>query len=72
MDSPIRIVPVEGNTNIFASSPILRYFVKLLENTNEMHRMFFSNVFHSEIIDNECERYRLGLVCPQPWYRSTL
>ena len=72
MNPPIVVIPIEGNPNILAARPILGDFVMLFENTNQMHRMLFSNVFHSKIIDDKCERDRTSLVSPQARDRFAL
>jgi hypothetical protein len=38
--------------------------VMLLENANQMHCIFFSNIFQSEIIDNKSERNSPGCMSP--------
>ena len=64
MDSAIVVVPIKGDSNVFAACPIFRNFVMLFENANQMHRMFFPNILYPKIIDNKCEQDGSGFMSP--------
>ncbi len=64
MNSVIVVVPIKGDSNVFAACAIFGNFVMLFENTNQMHRMFFPNILYPEMIDIKCEQDGLGLMSP--------
>ena len=65
MDLAIFVIPVHCNTNVPVSGPVCAAFVMLLDDGFEMERVFFPNVFHAEIIHNQCEGNGTCCVFPE-------
>ena len=59
------VIPFEGDPAIKIARQILCDFVCFFYAPYEMLHMFFTNIFHSEIINNQSERYRSPLVLPK-------
>ena len=58
------VIPLEGYTAVEAPLPIDCAFVMLLQNMNQMIRMFLSNVLHTEVVYHQGELHRPGDVLP--------
>ena len=68
----ILVVPVHGNSQVSLTFSVFFNFVMLLENPDEMHEVFFSNVFNAKIIHNERETGGAPFVLPIAWCEFAL
>jgi hypothetical protein len=66
------VVLVQCYPNESCSCPIACEFVMFLECVFEMLGVFLAFVFHPEVINNQCELYRLCVVFPKTGYQVAL
>ena len=65
MDFALGVIPVERESEVTFAFPVFSDVVMLFNGVDEMIGVFFADVFHSEIVDNEGERDRSPIVRPQ-------
>ena len=58
------VVPSKVDTGVFLAFPVFRDRVVLLKDRTEVQGVAFSNIFNTEVIDNEGECDELPLVTP--------
>lgn len=61
----IIIVPLESDSTVDAVSMVNGDIIMFFECWNEMVDIVIANVFHTEIINDQCKLYWPCLVCPQ-------
>ena len=59
------VVLVQCDANIVGAHPISINFVVLLEHSEEMLGVFFTNEFDAKVIDYQGELYGAPVMCPQ-------
>jgi hypothetical protein len=64
MDLFAFVVPVQGNTNILISRPVIGYFVVLFQSIREVESMFLTNIFVTKIINYKGELDRPLIMLP--------
>ena len=47
-------------------------FVVFFEGLFEMECVFFADIFHSEVVDNQCDLDWAPFVAPESWYQLAL
>ncbi len=62
------VVPIQCYLDIPFACPITRKFVVFFKCIAEMLGMFFANIFHAKIIDNQCELCWSCVVFPKARY----
>ena len=67
MDLSSRVVPVKGDANVFVPFPDCFDVVVSPDGVNEVLRVFFANIFDTEIINDKRELYRALFVFPETW-----
>ena len=60
------VVPIEGKSEVSFSVPVCCVLVVFFDNTNKVISVFFSDVFHAEIVDDQGETDWSPLVSPKP------
>ena len=66
VDLPLRVVPVECDSDVSSSRPIFGDVVVVLEYVHEMSGVLAAFVLDSEIVDYECELDWSCVVGPEP------
>ncbi len=72
MNLALVVVPIQCYPDVPFACPIARKFVVFFKCILEMLCMFFANVFHTEVIDNQCELYGSCVVFPKARYQLAL
>ncbi len=72
MNLALVVVPIQCYPNVPFACPIARRFVVFFKCVLEMLCIFFANVFHSEVIDNQCELYWSCVVFLKARYQLAL
>ena len=65
MHFAVFIVPIQGEADVFATSPIFGDLVRLFEYTDQMVDVFFPYIFDSEVVNSKCEGNVVGVMFPQ-------
>ena len=62
---PFVLVPIKGDTTIEGASPVNGDIIHLLEILDDMVRSFFADVFDTEVVNHEGEKYIFGGMLPK-------
>ena len=65
------IIPVEVNAKVAISFPIMVDGVMLLEDSHEVLRMLFANIFYSKVVNAKSEADWASGVCPETGGKCT-
>ncbi len=66
------VVPIQCYSNTPFACPITLKFVVFFKCIFEMLCMFFANVFHAKVIDNQCKLYQSCVMFPKARYQLAL
>ncbi len=66
------VVPIQYYPDVLFACPIARKFAVFFKCVLEMLCMFFANVFHAKVIDNQCELYWSCVVFLKARYQLAL
>ena len=64
MDLAALIIPVEVNSEVALSLPIMGDGAMLTEEGHEVMHMIFANIFYSKVVNAKREAYLASDVCP--------
>ncbi len=65
MNLVLDVVPIQWYPDVLFACPIARKFVVFFKCVLEMMCMSFANVFHTKVINNQCELYWSYVVFPK-------
>ncbi len=65
-------VPLHGAELVGTSSSNIFNFVMLLENLDEMHDVFLSNLLYAKFVHDECETDGVPFLLPVAWHEFAL
>ena len=66
------VIPIEGNADVSITVPFCSNALIVFQRRLEMEGMFFANIFHAEIVDDEGELYWSPFVLPKAWHQLAL
>jgi hypothetical protein len=72
MDLTLGIIPFEVDSDVSTSRPVCGDFVVFFEHLFEMLGVFATDVFDSEVVDDQCELNGSGHVFPEAWDQFAL
>ena len=72
MDLLVLVIPILGDAYVSPSIPFQCDFVVFFEGLFEVECVFFANMFHSKVVDDQCELDSVPFVAPESWYQLAL
>jgi hypothetical protein len=72
MNLALVVVPIQCYPNVLFACPIARKFVVFFKCVLEMLCMFYTDVFDTEFINNQCELYWSYVMFPKARYQLAL
>ena len=66
------VIPIEGNADVSLTVLFCSYTVIIFQCRLEMEGMFFADILHAEIVDDEGELDWSPFVLPKAWHQLAL
>ena len=66
------VVPIKIHPQVPFDTPIMGDFVVIYEDSHEVLRILFEEIFHTKLINAEREVYQAPVMRPKSWVNFTL